>query len=99
MDTVTFELAPREVRLCAIGVLTASIGLLIVAMALLDSKAEPSTAGHMIAAGLLIIFGIGLFIRLVYVGVTTFIGRPLVKRGLFRSKMKVAWKSHMRAQI
>ena len=99
-EIVTFELAPREIRLSAIGVLTASLGLLLVALALVsDSKAEPSTTGHTIAAGLLLLFAIGLFVRLFYVGVTTFLGRPLVKRGLFHSKIRVAWKSYARAQI
>lgn len=100
MDTVTFELAPRDVRIRAIGVLAASIALQLIAFALVtNSKRDPSGAAHTIAAGLLLIWGIGHVIRLGIVGVTTFLGRPLVKRGLFRSKMKVAWKTHVGAQL
>src|SRR5258705_8957091 len=100
MDTVTFELAPSDVRFRAIGVLAASLALQLIAIALLtDSKLDPSSAGHMIAAGLLLIFSVGHILRLCVVGVTTYLGRPLVKPGLFRSKMLVAWKSHARAQV
>jgi hypothetical protein len=99
MDTVTFELAPREVRVRAIAVVAASIGLVVIALLVGGRGHDPSSAGHLIASGLLMIFGVGLAIRLALVGITTFLGRPLVKRGLFRSKIKVAWKTHTGAQV
>lgn len=100
MDTVTFELAPLEVRIRAIAVLAVSVGLQLLAASLLSkANIELSGTGHFVAAALLFIFGLGLCARLVFASVATFMGRPHVRRGLFRSKMVVAWKSHLRAQV
>lgn len=43
--------------------------------------------------------GVYFFIRAAYMGVTVLIGNPLVKRGLFRSKLQVAWMSPRGAHI
>ena len=59
----------------------------------------PSTLGHTLGAIAMMLFSLNVFVRLIYMSITIVYGSPLVKRGLFRSKLKVAWKSSVRAQV
>jgi hypothetical protein len=59
----------------------------------------PSTLGHTLGAIAMMLFSLNVFVRLIFMVITIVYGSPLVKRGLFSSKLKVAWKSSLRAQI
>lgn len=45
------------------------------------------------------LLGLGLVVRLVFLAITIWLGHPLVSRGLFRSVLKVAWLSPVRAHV
>lgn len=59
----------------------------------------PSSGLHMLGVYVLAVFEVAFVVRLAYMIVTIVYGSPLVKRGLFRSKFRVAWKSAFRAQV
>ncbi|HTL38825.1 MAG TPA: hypothetical protein VL326_37095 [Kofleriaceae bacterium] len=54
---------------------------------------------QMIALIALLVFGLAYFVRSIQLAITMLIGHPTVRRGLFGSRLIVAWKTPLRAQI
>lgn len=57
------------------------------------------SGGHLLVMMLLFFVFFACFVRSIYLGITLLLGHPVIRRGLFRSRLMVAWKSPLRAYI
>jgi len=57
------------------------------------------TGGQMVVMLLLFVASFACFVRGIYLGITVLLGHPIVRRGLFRTRLMVAYKTPFRAHI